>query len=233
MKILRELRIQQGITLETLATAVGLTPGHLSQLERGRASPSVSTLTRLADYYRVPVAFFFEDDVDGVTVMQQGSHLVLQPEEGGARFQLLSPDLNRRIEFLLITIDPNSATHSHYNRHPGEEVHFVLHGSLEVEVGGQTYLLATGDSIHFQSTLPHRLRNPKAEPALIVTAMTPPTRWSKAMLAGHGGRVISKTNEPRGRPSRKSATVQAEGRSEVARFPRGLSQKGKNVPSSP
>lgn len=190
MKILRELRLQRGITLKTLARAVGLTPGYLSQLERARVSPSMETLTRLANYYKVPVAFFFEEDVDGVAVIRQGSHLVLQPEEKGARFQLLSPDLNRRIEFLLITIDPGMATHSDLNRHPGEEVHFVLQGTLEAEVGGRTFVLETGDSMHFQSMIPHRLRNPKSEQAVVVTAMTPPTRWSKAMVAGHGGRAI-------------------------------------------
>lgn len=190
------------MTLKVLADAIGLTPGYLSQLERGQVSPSVETLSRLATYYNVPVSFFFEDDADGVSITRRGSHLVLRPAAGSAQFQLLSPDLNRRIEFLRIIIEPGGATHSHLNTHPGEEVHYVLQGGLEVEVGGQTYLLEQGDSIYFQSTIPHRLRNPNSGPSVVLTAMSPPTRWAKEMLGAHGGEAPSVHKEDVHTPTR-------------------------------
>lgn len=150
----------------------------------------METLTRLGAYYNVPISFFFQDDADGVSVAKRGTHLILHPEGGGSQFQLLSPDLNRRIEFLRITVDPRGTTHSHFNTHPGEEVHYVLEGSIDVEVAGRTYTLDEGDSIYFHSILPHRIRNPQARPAVLITAMSPPTRWARQMVEAHGGNPV-------------------------------------------
>lgn len=149
--------------------------------------PSVATLRVLARFYGVPMAFFFEDDPDGVSVMRRGSCISLSPTEGGARFELLSPDLNRRIEFLRITIDPGRATHDSFNAHPGEETHHVVQGQVEFEVDKRNYVLGKGDSIYFLSSLPHRVRNIGAKTAILFCAMSPPTRWAKEMLKAHGG----------------------------------------------
>jgi mannose-6-phosphate isomerase-like protein (cupin superfamily) len=175
------------LRLREVASATGLSLAHLSLVERGQTSPSVATLHALARCYGVPVAFFFQDDPGGVSVTRKGSYVALSPARGGARFELLSPDLNRRIEFLRITIDPGRATHHNFNTHPGEEVHTVLRGRVEFEIDGRAYGLEEGDSIYFFSSLPHRVRNQGSIPAVLFCAMSPPTRWAKDMLKAHGG----------------------------------------------
>jgi mannose-6-phosphate isomerase-like protein (cupin superfamily) len=59
--------------------------------------------------------------------------------------------------------------------HKGEEGGVVVSGKVELTVGGQTRILNVGDAYYFQSSVPHRFRNPGPEPCEIISAATPPT----------------------------------------------------------
>jgi transcriptional regulator with XRE-family HTH domain len=181
---IRAARRHAGLTLGALAGAVGVSQSLISQVERGLASPSIGTLRRIAGALDVPIAALFVGD--GVSSSDERDRagrrlLVRKHERKGLHvprskvvYELLTPDLNRRIEFLWIVYEPGSVTHPDPMSHPGEENAVCLEGSVVVSVDGQEFVLEEGDSISFDSGRPHRVENRSARRAVLVSAITPP-----------------------------------------------------------
>jgi mannose-6-phosphate isomerase-like protein (cupin superfamily) len=87
--------------------------------------------------------------------------------------QLLSPDLNRKIEFLWTRIPPG--TKSGIYEHQGEECGVIIRGTLVFRVGTETFTLNSGDSIYFDSSRPHEFENQSNETVETIWAITPPS----------------------------------------------------------
>ena len=175
---LRQARQQRGLTLRELAQRLGVSPSMISQIETGRASPSVSTLYALATELgvslddllfndrRTPVAPAAQDG-PGAPSTPVGS--LLQRADNRKRIRLASGVVWERLtalsepdtEFLLVTYEVGGASspEHEFQRHAGHEWGFVLEGTLEVRIGFDEYVLEPGDSISFDSTTPHRLAN--------------------------------------------------------------------------
>ena len=85
---------------------------------------------------------------------------------GGVRWERLTPESDREADFLHVIYDVggSSCQGDAFIRHAGHEYGLVLRGALEVTVGFDVYTLGPGDSISFDSTVPHRLRNIGSEP---------------------------------------------------------------------
>jgi mannose-6-phosphate isomerase-like protein (cupin superfamily) len=83
---------------------------------------------------------------------------------------------NRKLESMLVQVDPvDGALPADETRsHPGEEFAYVLEGTLRFSIGDNEYDLNPGDSIHFRSTVKHRMENPGDEPTLYYCVLTPP-----------------------------------------------------------
>lgn len=90
-------------------------------------------------------------------------------------YELLSPDLNRKIEFLYITIKPGDYSSKDLVTHEGEECGIVIKGRLMVKMKDKEYILEEGDSIYFDSTIPHKYINIGDEECISIWAMTPPS----------------------------------------------------------
>jgi quercetin dioxygenase-like cupin family protein len=89
-------------------------------------------------------------------------------------YELLTPDLNRKVEFIWIEYEPGSVTHPEPMSHPGEENAICLEGSVVVIIEGQEFVLNEGDSISFESGRPHQVENRSNERAILISAITPP-----------------------------------------------------------
>ena len=182
---IRARRQQAGLTLQRLASAVGVSPSLISQVERGRASPSITTLRRIAAALEVPIAALFLGDQapsPGETDRMGKRLVVRRPERKRLHvprskigYELLTPDLNRKVEFLWIQYEPGSVTHPAPMAHPGEENAVCLEGSVVVTIDGQDFVLNKGDSISFDSGRPHRVENRTNKRAVLVSAITPPS----------------------------------------------------------
>jgi transcriptional regulator with XRE-family HTH domain len=191
-------RKERDLKVSELARMVGVSPSLISQIERGQSQPSVSTLFSLAEALAVPVDAFFAEDAAGATAAApakageppapgtgerpegQGADVryVVRRDgraaidiEGGVRWERLTPETLPDVDFLELVYPPGSESHSELYRHPGEEMVLVLSGRLDIIVGFERYELATGDSIHFPSTFPHRYINPSEEEARAVTVI--------------------------------------------------------------
>ena len=172
---LRDLRAQHGLTLRQLAQQAEVSPALLSQIENGTTDPSLATLRKLARVFDASIAALFVDpDAPAVHVSRPGARTRLSAPSGQIAYDRLTPGRGD-LEVLQADLAPGDASSPEPWSHPSTECAVVLAGEIEAEVNGDKYQLTEGESITFDSRLPHRYRNDSAAPARIVIAVTPPT----------------------------------------------------------
>ncbi len=158
---LRQLRQARGLTIRALARASGISANALSLIERGRTSPTVSTLYKLAAALGVPITAIFAVEParqDVVFLSRQNRTRVPFPRGlweglGGERF-------SGGVEPFALTLESGANSGPHPVSHPGHEFVMCLRGQLEYQVGKESFRLEPGDSLLFRSHLKHRWRNP-------------------------------------------------------------------------
>jgi transcriptional regulator with XRE-family HTH domain len=160
---LRELREARGISMRTLATKSGLSANALSMIERGKTSPSVSTLYKLSDALGVSITAFFgtETEKKQVVFLKSDERTRMSFTRGvfeglgGAQF-------SGHIEPFMLTLESGATSGPHGIVHTGHEFVFCLRGKLEYQVDKQIYQLEAGDSLLFASKLQHKWKNPSS-----------------------------------------------------------------------
>lgn len=175
-RVLHETRVAAHLSVEGLAAAAGVSAGSISQLERGRGNPSFLTLRRLAATLQVPLGHFLQGPETGPMVVRadRRKHLRL-PTEPGLVYELLTPDLRGELEVLRSQIPPGFDNRDRPFQHTGEECVHLLSGTLQVGIGGRRFELAEGDSITYDSSVPHYWVNVSGAVAEIIGAVTPPS----------------------------------------------------------
>lgn len=157
---LRQLREEHNISMRGLATKSGLSANALSMIERGKTSPSVSTLYKLADALGVDITAFFGEPAERmacVYVKAEERARVPFPrglweDLGGERF------IGRVLPFML-TLENGGGSGPHTMVHTGHEFVLCLRGTVEYQVENQVYHLEQGDSLIFAARLRHKWRN--------------------------------------------------------------------------
>lgn len=170
---IRARRTELGLSLRDLAKKVDLTASFLSQLERDMADPSIRSLRKIADALGVPVLHFLSEVDEPNPVVRRGGRKKLILPDSRAVVELLSPDLNRKIEMFVTRVPPQERNIAHPLPHPTEECILVLEGSLRVTVNETEYLLETGDSIYFEGASLCNMSVAGDEPTVFVSAITP------------------------------------------------------------
>jgi len=157
---LRELREARGISMRTLATKSGLSANALSMIERGKTSPSVSTLYKLADALGVSITAFFgaETEKKQVVLIKADERTRMSFTRGV--FEALGGEqFSGRVEPFMLTLESGASSGPHNIVHSGHEFVFCLRGRLEYYVEKQIIELSTGDSLLFASKMQHRWKN--------------------------------------------------------------------------
>jgi transcriptional regulator with XRE-family HTH domain len=186
---LRQERERRGLSLRKLAAELAISPSALSQIETGRSQPSVATLYSIVSELGLSFDELFAADAgDGGpgaagsgagastrsrrAAVEEG--IVTRADErptieleSGVTWERLNQVGERDVEFLEVTYDVGGASSrgNTFIRHAGREYGLVLSGTLKVTVGFDAYVLGPGDSICFESTVPHRLETVGDEPA--------------------------------------------------------------------
>ena len=169
----RRLRQKRGLSLAQVARATGVSVGFLSALERGQMRSSVATLRRIARFYKTNLVSLFETNGDAPVLVHPGDRKILEPSPD-VRLELLAWG-NTAMEPHLFRIKPGGGSGEPY-AHDGEEFLHVLRGQFEIWLHNQGhYTLKPGDSLYFESSAPHRWKNPGRSEAWILWVNTPPT----------------------------------------------------------
>jgi len=172
---LRAERERRGISLRELARRLDISPSAISQIETGRARPSVATLWAIVTELGMSLDDLFAQEAaaagvpapasTSLPVVGEAAREALQLATG-VRWERMTADADPDVDFIWVVYEAggSSSPDDSMIRHAGREYGLVLSGRLEVTVGFETTVLGPGDSISFDSTTPHRLRNAGDEP---------------------------------------------------------------------
>lgn len=164
------------MTAQQFAREAGLSPAQVSQIERGNSDPSMEALRRIAKALGTPLFDLFADRDEGrVRVVREQDRMIIRSPHGGISYSRVSPG-SGRLEVLAGVLEPGSASSDEPWAHPpSEECVLVASGVLTLEVDGESFELAAGDSAYFASALPHRFVNQTNEVVRFTLSVTPPS----------------------------------------------------------
>ena len=175
---LQGVRKRKGLSQRELAKRVGVTNSTISLIEQNKVSPSVSSLKKVLDGIPISLADFFTMDLAGDA--SDGPFYASEdmPDLGSNDihyFLVGKRRANRQMCILREVMPPGSDTGESMLSHDGEERGVVMQGQVEITVGEHVRVLGPGEAYYFESRTPHRFRNIGSEPAILVSASTPPT----------------------------------------------------------
>lgn len=176
---LRALRLKKKIGLVELGRHTGLSAAMLSKVERGKLFPTLPTLLRIALVFGVGLEYFFADDrrrhVLGIVRRGERKRFPERPDGKDVSFFFEPLDfaaVERKLNAYYAEFQrlPDGKARTHH--HSGVEFLSVLRGKLELRIGAVEHILNFGDSIYFDSSLPHSYRRVSRNPcsAMVVTA---------------------------------------------------------------
>jgi len=177
---IRMLRLKKKMGLVELGQHTGLSPALLSKIERGRLFPTLPTLLRIALVFSVGLEFFFAGAREKplVAVVRKEARVRL-PDRPDARhpsyrFESLDyPATERKFNSYYAEFFPVSPERLQPHAHPGVEFIYTLAGTLSVHMEGQENALETGDSIYFDSSVPHAYRRSSGGTCSAVVVTSP------------------------------------------------------------
>lgn len=178
-EIIKSVRVEKGISAETVAESLGVSVERLSKIENQQIYPPLGTIVRLAEVLEVSVGEIFGDSADS-------PFCIVRRDAGAATTRFASANgktpgysyeglgqqkENRQMEPFLVTLVPDEVHKVEPNEHIGEEFIFVLTGRVKVTLLDHTDILNPGDSIYYDSTLPHIVACEGGEEATILAVI--------------------------------------------------------------
>lgn len=172
--IVRRLRRSRRLSLRKLALAVGFSPSFISQLERNKVSPSISSLERLATGLGVTLGDFFSEESSAITVVRRAERQRLTSGWSRARIETLGGTRGQRLEPVLVTIAPGGQSGKRSHPHPSERFVFVVDGTIELTLADVVHTMRRGDSIVIPPAVPHHWENRSQKPtSLVIVSVRP------------------------------------------------------------
>ena len=171
---IKMLRVARGLTLKDLELRGGISATHVSEIERGRASPTVGALGRIARALGMRPATLVEPHVlPEVAVTRASDRPACRVRLGTAAVEPVAGPVQGDSLGALLLVLPADREPAFRHRHEGEEWATVLTGAAEVRVDGVAHQLLEGDSIHFRAHHEHSYANLSAAPATLLVAGRP------------------------------------------------------------
>lgn len=170
---LKKLREKEGLSLEELGARTDLRPSYLLSLERDEFLPHVAEIIRLARTLSVEPSSFMEKDLPASQpTRRQKAHEVRTQDYA---YKALTPfEAGRHLMAFRVTIDPESTHKKVVYRHEGEEFIYVVSGRLKLQVGKKHHRLGPGETVHFDSSERHILKNPGKDPTHLLVVVYAP-----------------------------------------------------------
>jgi transcriptional regulator with XRE-family HTH domain len=165
--------------LVELSRHTGLSPALLSKLEHGKLYPTLPTLSRIALVFSVGLDYFFNDErskhIFALARKKDRLRFPEAPEAFPLSFDFESLDFlatDRRFNAYYADFHSVAPEKVRVHQHPGVEFIYVLKGKLSLKIGADQEILEEGDSLYFDSQLPHGYSRAGSKPcsAIVVTA---------------------------------------------------------------
>lgn len=176
---LKDLRTDKGLSIEEISNQTGISTEILIQVEAEKFSPPLGNIISLAKVLEVPVGIFFGDTGDSsFCIVRSDARTSVSRFDSadskscGYSYEGLGlQKRNRQMEPFLVTLDPDGKIKTEPNQHIGEEFIFVLKGRVEINLQDHMDILNPGDSIYYDSNVPHIISCYGEEPATILAVI--------------------------------------------------------------
>jgi transcriptional regulator with XRE-family HTH domain len=182
-KKIRQVRESKEMTVEELAKASGNSVGLIESLEEGSFIPSMTPLFKIARAMGVRLGTFLDDmPQTGPFVVKSGqSEEIIHFTGSISNLEESTLDLyslaygkgDRHMEPFIVDLHPKNVDKYELSTHEGEEFIYVMGGQIELLYGQEKYLLSTGDSIYYDSVIPHDLHAHKKEAKILAVVYSP------------------------------------------------------------
>jgi len=185
-KRVREIRISRGYSLRGLAEMTNLSASFLSQLERGSSGASVSTIIDIAAALRVSVSDLFSVGRPAMAHLYTRADRTVLDDQSGYRKTLVTqrPDSPMEIYGGEFAVGGSTGEHP-YTHGDSFEAIIVVSGTVLLQLGKQYFSMSAGDSIEFQSSMPHRVSNQGDAPAELYWIVSPPSEEVRFVTGEH------------------------------------------------
>ncbi len=178
-KKIRTLRKEAGLVLQDLSDRTGLSKPLLSQIEKEVVSPPIATLLKISKALHVNISYFFQNSEPEeriVLVRKDESKKVdsrsFGREESGYYYEALAyKKAKKSMEPFLVEFKRKRIDRLSFFSHEGEEFIYLLEGTLEFRTENQQYILHPGDSLYFDSSIPHAYRSLERKNAKALTVV--------------------------------------------------------------
>lgn len=180
---IKDLRLQVNMSAKDLALKAQISVGMLSQLENGSTQGSVETLRKIARVLDTTLAQLFTDEDtkilkpsndESIYVVRKNDRKKISFPDPLYNCELLVPDLQGDIEFVLVNLEANRITNEIIpHTKGGEECNYVLKGEIVVTLDTKEFKLQKGDCIRFNPETPHKIENRSQKKASYISAITP------------------------------------------------------------
>ena len=177
-EIIKNLRIDKEMSIEDVSSQSGISELNISGIEGCTISPPLGDIISLAKVFKVTVGEIFGDSADSPFCIVRSDNrktvhrFSSSGKSGGYSYESLGHQKkNRQMEPFLVTLTPAEVHEPEPNQHIGEEIIFVLQGQVEISLSEHTDILGPGDSIYYDSNLPHVVSCYGDEPATILAVI--------------------------------------------------------------
>ena len=170
----RQLRIDQGLTLADLAARAAMSQALLSRIENHKVSLTIDGLERLAHALAIPMTCFFEEDQTTAPIVVcragQGTKSIIRGQRGFRAETLASAKKGKLMEPILVDV-ASAKQEMPLKSHPGEEFNFVLEGECNFVYAKEQVHLLKGDSVYYDASVPHAARAVPGKPCRMVVVV--------------------------------------------------------------
>jgi transcriptional regulator with XRE-family HTH domain len=177
-EVIRKIREAKGWSREKLAEAAGLSSAGVYKIEQNLMTPTIITLAKIARALKKDIRDFLKDTFETdkeYQIIRKNERFVLNTHELGFRIERVGGEIgDRKMEAVLLRIKKGKSSGDEKLSHGGEEIHFVLKGTLEYTMNDEKINLSEGDCIHFKALIPHSWRNAGNEEAEVLVIISPP-----------------------------------------------------------
>jgi transcriptional regulator with XRE-family HTH domain len=188
---IRNVRKERGLTLKELERVSGFSATHISEIERGKTSPTIGALVRISQALGKDTSFFLEEEqLNEIALVRRDDRQPLPPGVAKVRGEYLTPGIpGGRLNAYMIYLEAGDSKEVVYEPHAGEEGVLVVAGRVEALIGGRAITMDVGDSVQYPADRAHGFKNLGREEAKLLLVSTKRVREKKSST-GTTGRIF-------------------------------------------